>query len=52
MISSNTSSLIIVVPRVLIETLTGSLIPLAYAIPISHLVARFAATIFFAIYLA
>jgi len=52
MISSNLSSLIALVPKVLIETLTGSLIPIAYAIPISHFVARFAATIFFAIYLA
>jgi len=52
MISNNLSSSIVAVPNVLIDTLTGSSIPIAYAIPISHFLARPAATIFLAIYLA
>lgn len=52
MTSSSLSSFTFEVPNVFIEILTGSSIPIAYAIPISHLSASLLATIFLAMYLA
>lgn len=46
------SNSIVSVSNVLIDIPTGSSIPIAYAIPISHFVASPDATIFLAMYLA